>query len=660
MRPEIDLVHVIFKTHLDVGFTDYARNVIHRYMNQFIPGAIALARQMQQQHPDEPFRWTVGSWLIYEYLERATPEQRQQMEDAIRDELVAWHALPVTTHTELLDAELFRYGLSLSQRLDARYGRETIAGKMTDVPGHTRAMVPLLAQAGVRMFHVGVNPAASVPDVPPVFIWRDDPTQTEVIMMYQHVYGDTMLLPGTSEAVAIIFTGDNLGPPSPESVHQTYAELRQQFPNARFIGSTLDAVARSLIAAKPDLPIITAEIGDTWIQGAGTDPTKVSQYRELLRLRTTWRESGRIDEAHLDKLNGALLMIPEHTWGMDLKTHLADYEQYNTDILPQARTQENFRTFEASWQEQRDYVTAAVETLQDTPLYDEAQQRLQSLRPQRPDLSQHQTTTETHFTLGDWAVGLDAETGALNHLVYVPTGHTLADADHPLALFTYEAFSTDDYERYWQQYIRNQDDPETREWAIPDNLKPGLQVAEHQGWYLTVQQVYTGEGEILLEAALPPESQWIGAPEVVYLAYSAAPTGDLEVTVRWFDKPACRKPEAFWLTMQPLVPDAGQWWVRKLGHRIDPTDVVSKAARTLHGFDKGVCYQGDAFQLDMDSLDAPLVAPGKPSMLDFHNQLPDLSGGMHFNLYNNIWGTNFPMWFEDDAQFRFRLGLKTI
>jgi hypothetical protein len=26
---------------------------------------------------------------------------------------------------------------------------------------------------------------------------------------------------------------------------------------------------------------------------------------------------------------------------------------------------------------------------------------------------------------------------------------------------------------------------------------------------------------------------------------------------------------------------------------------------------------------------------------------------MHFNLYNNVWGTNFPMWYEDDARFRF-------
>ena len=28
---------------------------------------------------------------------------------------------------------------------------------------------------------------------------------------------------------------------------------------------------------------------------------------------------------------------------------------------------------------------------------------------------------------------------------------------------------------------------------------------------------------------------------------------------------------------------------------------------------------------------------------------------MHFCLYNNVWGTNFVMWFDDDMQFRFLL-----
>lgn len=230
MRTDIDLVHVIFKTHLDVGFTDYARSVIDRYMNTFIPNAITLAETMRERHPEEPFRWTVGSWLIYEYLERATSDQRTRMENAVRDDLVAWHAVPFTTHTELMDERLFRRGLRLSQTLDARFGKRTIAAKMTDVPGHTRAMIPLLAEAGVRLFHVGVNPAATVPAVPPVFTWRDEATSTDVLMMYQQVYGDVMVLPGTTEAVAIVFTGDNHGPPSPDSVRMTYRRPPRRAP----------------------------------------------------------------------------------------------------------------------------------------------------------------------------------------------------------------------------------------------------------------------------------------------------------------------------------------------------------------------------------------------------------------------------------------------
>jgi hypothetical protein len=130
-------------------------------------------------------------------------------------------------------------------------------------------------------------------------------------------------------------------------------------------------------------------------------------------------------------------------------------------------------------------------------------------------------------------------------------------------------------------------------------------------------------------------------------------TGAIEINVQWFDKPACRLPEAFWFTLRPITTASGTWAIHKLGSQIDPTDVINKGARTLHGFDTGVSYQESAFQLKVDSLDAALVAPEKPSLLDFHNQLPDMTNGIHFNLFNNIWGTNFPMWFEDDARFRF-------
>ena len=35
--------------------------------------------------------------------------------------------------------------------------------------------------------------------------------------------------------------------------------------------------------------------------------------------------------------------------------------------------------------------------------------------------------------------------------------------------------------------------------------------------------------------------------------------------------------------------------------------------------------------------------------------LPALRGGVHFNLHNNLYNTNFPLWYSDDAAFRFNL-----
>ncbi len=662
MRTDIDLVHVIFKTHFDLGFTDYARVIIDRYLNKFIPDAIALAEDMQAHHPDEPFRWTAGAWLFHEYLERATPERRTQFEHAVANNLVAWHALPFTTHTELMDERLFRYGLSLSKGLDQRFGKQTIAAKMTDVPGHTRAMIPLLAEANIRFFHVGVNPASTVPDVPPVFVWRDEATSTELVVMYQKVYGDVMVLPGTTQAVALVFTGDNLGPPSRLSVHETYTKLRQEFPNATFIGSTLDAVAEALHSAQAELPIITDEIGDTWIRGIGTDPSKVSRYRELLRLRNRWIDEGRNMHGRLNAFHHALLMVPEHTWGMDLKTFLPDYEHYETQALASRRSDPMYQHFEASWEEQRAYITDALDTLQGTPLRFDADACLGAIAPRHPDLAQFRPMPKARLETTYWSIDFDPETGALNHLVRKVDATPVADPSHPIGKVLYETFSAQDYDRFWHQYIRDREFGEVRVWAHPDNTKPGLNVNTHGWWYPRVRSISMrddgGALRILVVAGFADEAREIGAPETMTMEYRFAPDGTIDMDVQWFGKPACRLPEAFWLTIQPVEAGAGPWAIHKLDGKIDPVHVVSNGARTLHGVHDTVEFHGPHYSLEIDSLDAVLVAPGRPSLLDFHNQLPDMADGVHFNLFNNAWGTNFPMWFDDDARFRFALRIR--
>jgi len=42
----IERVHLIFKTHLDVGFADLARNVVANYFQHYIPQALNMAEEL--------------------------------------------------------------------------------------------------------------------------------------------------------------------------------------------------------------------------------------------------------------------------------------------------------------------------------------------------------------------------------------------------------------------------------------------------------------------------------------------------------------------------------------------------------------------------------------------------------------------------------------
>lgn len=646
-------IHLVFKTHLDIGFTDYAANVTETYFKKFIPQAVALAEQTR--HQPHQFRWTTGAWLIYEYLEQASPAERTAMERAIEAGAIHWHALPFTTHTELIDESLWRFGLNLSQRLDARFGRHTIAAKLTDVPGHTRALVPLLAEAGVKLLHIGVNEASSVPDVPDAFVWRDETTQSEVIVIYHQAYGGVTFIPGLEDALALAFTGDNHGPPPPQLVADTYTELAARHPGASIVASTLDAFAHQLDTVRQTLPVITSEIGDTWIHGAGTDPTKLARYRELARLRREWlaRDLSTADQERIDRFSRHLMLVPEHTWGMDEKTHLPDHALYTVEQLATLRETEMGKRFEASWAEQRAYITTALAELDGSPLAAEAEARLAALAPQAPSLS----AAATSLTLQNERFDLqfNAATGAIEHLTDQQTGVRWADAQHLLALPRYEVFGSADYERHWGQYNRNRDNPEVVAWGREDFTKPGIPTEEHAAWQPTVTAAHQpASNRVLFALSYPPEASSFGAPRRLTLAYTLL-DDRLEGVLQWFEKPASRLPEALWLSFQPLAASQDGWRFEKIGQFIDPRDVVSRGARTLHAIDQRLTYTNGARSFTLESLDAVLVAPGQPSLLNFHNQLPDMRGGVHVNLYNNIWGTNFPMWFGEDTRFRFTL-----
>ena len=162
--PQVKRVLVMFKCHFDAGFIDTQKNVVNRYFTEYFPLAIRVANE-QRQAGGPRYVWTTGSWLLYEYLEQASAADRSRMEQAIAAGDIAWHALPFSWQTELIDASMIAGSVALSQSLDRRFGHTTTGAKMTDVPGHTRGIIAPLAAQGVTFLDIGVNDASTPAEV---------------------------------------------------------------------------------------------------------------------------------------------------------------------------------------------------------------------------------------------------------------------------------------------------------------------------------------------------------------------------------------------------------------------------------------------------------------------------------------------------------------
>ncbi|MDR0844677.1 MAG: DUF5054 domain-containing protein, partial [Tannerella sp.] len=80
---EVEKVHVIFKTHLDIGYTDFASKVEQRYIDEFIPKALALNDELKAEGSTDKYIWTTGSWLIDTYLKQASPDAVKKFETAL-------------------------------------------------------------------------------------------------------------------------------------------------------------------------------------------------------------------------------------------------------------------------------------------------------------------------------------------------------------------------------------------------------------------------------------------------------------------------------------------------------------------------------------------------------------------------------------------------
>lgn len=377
------IIYVVFKTHFDIGFTELAGEVIQRYGSKMLPDVVKTCEDTRDSSKKHKYVWTMPAWPLLQSLDPGNAEADviSRARALIRQEQIAWHVLPFTTHTEFCGLEEYIRGMYFSRQLSEEYGKWPVSAKMTDVPGHTWVLPSLLYKAGVRFLHLGCNSGCTPPDVPRLFFW-EGPDGSRVLTFYSKgSYGSSLIPPEDWNFpvwLALLQTNDNVGPQGPEIVEQIIKTAASELPGAEVVVGTMDDFYRGLTQYPLDhVPVVRGDLADTWIHGIGTYPAEVGKIRALrpklalaekalsfgLSFGSISAEDGRKHKNSIDRAFEQALLFGEHTWGLDVKTTLGYDRQYGKEEFRASLTKPAYRRMEESWKEQRQREVIAGEAV---------------------------------------------------------------------------------------------------------------------------------------------------------------------------------------------------------------------------------------------------------------------------------------------------------
>ena len=677
----IATVHAVFMTHLDVGFTLLARDVCE-YFQQHLPNGIRLSQQLRALGGPAQYAVTTHPWLLQEFLDGAadcahtarTADQIAFMEQAIADGDVRWHGKPMNNFVELEDGDWFATSLHMSARLNLRYNKTwgDTTCKSTDVPGLSKSAIPFLAAAGKKAIHLGYNSACRVPHIPMAFLWTHEETETQLLTFVNNNYGDLIIVPNSSHALAFLYSPDNSGPPSSAAeVTQWWASTQARFPNAQIVLSSLDDFAKAILPISETLPQVSGEIGQSWSYGAPADPLKVASFRAARRLRTQAVADGWLDPLDADLYNYERRLWvggPEHNWGLSFGGYVpgarsASGNWSNALFTPLRFSDPRYKFYESSNVEKRNFTLPLPPPPSASPGWRRYLSELvaegEQLIAAAPDLSQYKAVDvgQTFTSCGRFSSArFSAQDGSVASLVDELTAHQwVAPGSAGLAAFHYRTYDENDFDVWNREYNPGCGPP------CGDFAKPGMDSAqpESRSWLPKLQGLYQRQGVAhgcAFVASLEmqdadPVAKYGGMSRIFLFvdldldATSMAPT--VAVELRWLNKTASRMAESAWLSFVPRLgdaPDLSRWRMDVLGFGVSPLEVVDMGTRHIHAVWDGVTFDDVANGgplVRIIPLDTPLVSPGDAEHLLHYDGLtqPDLAGGWHFDVASNVWGT---------------------
>lgn len=150
-------IHLLHHSHVDIGYT-HVQDEVKRIQWEHLENAIKIAERTSDYPEAARFRWNAEvMWALDSYIKENSPEKVNEMIDAIKQGWIEPGAMFAHELSELCNTEELIQLTASARHIRDLTGKEILSAMISDVPGWSWGLVPVLAGSGVKYLSLGTN-----------------------------------------------------------------------------------------------------------------------------------------------------------------------------------------------------------------------------------------------------------------------------------------------------------------------------------------------------------------------------------------------------------------------------------------------------------------------------------------------------------------------
>ncbi len=166
-------LYLLHHSHSDIGYTHH-QSVVEKMHHDFFRQVVELHDETADYPPGSRFKWNVEvCWAVESYLEKCSKDEKENFFRVVQAGGIGLDGLWANELTAICSPEELIQLIQRSAKVARECGTELRSAMITDIPGYTWSLVPVMAKSGIRYFSPGTNTFHRIGDIKDT--WGDKP-----------------------------------------------------------------------------------------------------------------------------------------------------------------------------------------------------------------------------------------------------------------------------------------------------------------------------------------------------------------------------------------------------------------------------------------------------------------------------------------------------